>query len=96
MTLNKFSIEYAKEMDDADKLSSYRSQFFHPQLHGKDAIYLCGNSLGLQPKSVKSFYEQELNDWAKYGVEGHFEAKRPWFSYHHFFTKSLAKLVGAK
>ena len=96
MTLNKFSIEYAKEMDDADKLSSYRSQFFHPQLHGKDAIYLCGNSLGLQPKTVKSFYEQELNDWAKYGVEGHFEAKRPWFSYHHFFTKSLAKLVGAK
>jgi kynureninase len=83
-------------MDDADKLSSYRSRFFHPQLHNKDAIYLCGNSLGLQPKTVKSFYEQELNDWAKYGVEGHFEAKRPWFSYHHFFTKSLAKLVGAK
>ena len=96
MTGNKFSIEYAKEMDDADKLSSYRSRFFHPQLHNKDAIYLCGNSLGLQPKTVKSFYEQELNDWAKYGVEGHFEAKHPWFSYHHFFTKSLAKLVGAK
>jgi kynureninase len=96
MALNKFSIEYAKEMDDADKLSSYRSQFFHPQLHGKDAIYLCGNSLGLQPKTVKSFYEQELNDWAQYGVEGHFEAKRPWFSYHHFFTKSLANIVGAK
>lgn len=96
MTGNKFSIEYAKEMDDADKLSSYRYRFFHPQLHNKDAIYLCGNSLGLQPKTVKSFYEQELNDWAKYGVEGHFEAKRPWFSYHHFFTKSLAKLVGAK
>lgn len=96
MTGNKFSIEYAKEMDDADKLSSYRSRFFHPQLHNKDAIYLCGNSLGLQPKTVKSFYEQELNDWAKYGVEGHFEAKRPWFSYHHFFTKSLAKLVGSK
>ena len=96
MTGNKFSIEYAKEMDDADKLSSYRSRFFHPQLHNKDAIYLCGNSLGLQPKTVKSFYEQELNDWAKYGVEGHFEAKRPWFSYHHFFTKSLAKLLGAK
>jgi kynureninase len=96
MALNKFSIEYAKEMDDADKLSSYRSRFFYPQLHSKDAIYLCGNSLGLQPKTVKSFYEQELNDWAKYGVEGHFEAKRPWFSYHHFFTKSLANIVGAK
>ena len=96
MAVNKFSIEYAKEMDDADKLSSYRSRFFHPQLHGKDAIYLCGNSLGLQPKTVKSFYEQELNDWAQYGVEGHFEAKRPWFSYHHFFTKSLANIVGAK
>jgi kynureninase len=56
---------------------------------------LCGNSLGLQPKEAQNIIEQELNDWAEFGVEGHFQAKRPWFAYHTFFTESLAKLVGA-
>lgn len=87
---------YAKERDDADFLSSYREKFLFPQHDGKDVIYLCGNSLGLQPKNAIEYFVQELNDWAEYGVEGHFKSKRPWFSYHHFFTKSLATLVGAK
>jgi kynureninase len=90
------SRNFAREMDDADELYRYRTQFHMPKLNGKAATYFCGNSLGLQPKSVKGYLLQELDDWAMHGVEGHFEAKRPWFSYHHFFTKSLAKLVGAK
>ncbi|MBL7765297.1 MAG: kynureninase [Chitinophagaceae bacterium] len=91
----KLTREYAREMDDADQLSAYRDQFYFPQHKGKNAIYLCGNSLGLQPKSAKAIIDQELADWAEFGVEGHFEAKRPWFKYHHFFTESLARLVGA-
>jgi kynureninase len=91
----KSTRQFAREMDDADTLSKYRNAFHFPQLHKKDAIYFCGNSLGLQPKAAKEYLEQELNDWAEYGVEGHFQAKRPWFSYHTFFTDSLAKLVGA-
>ncbi len=83
-------------MDDSDKLSKYRSKFFIPKHQHKDAIYLCGNSLGLQPKHVEEYIKQELNDWATFGVEGHFEAAHPWFKYHHYFRKSLADIVGAK
>lgn len=93
--LHKFSKNYALEMDDADELSQYRNKFLFPTINGKTAIYFCGNSLGLQPKNAKDFIDEELNDWAQHGVEGHFEAKRPWFKYHHFFTDSLAKIVGA-
>ncbi len=91
----KATRNYAREMDDADTLSGYRNRFLFPQHKGKDVVYFCGNSLGLQPKSAKEYYEQELNDWAAFGVEGHFQAKRPWFSYHKNFTESLAKIVGA-
>jgi len=91
----KMTQRYAKEMDHSDALVNCRQQFLFPKHGKKDAIYLCGNSLGLQPKEAKTLIEQELNDWAKYGVDGHFEAKNPWFAYHTFFTESLAKLVGA-
>lgn len=90
------SKQFAVQADAQDTIASYREQFYFPKHKGKDAIYLCGNSLGLQPKEAKEIVEQELNDWAKFGVEGHFDAKRPWFKYHHFFTESLASIVGAK
>ena len=57
---------------------------------------MCGNSLGLQPKRTKEFLNQELDDWATFGVEGHFHAKNPWLPYHEFLTESYAKIVGAK
>ncbi len=94
-TSYKTTRNYAREMDDGDSLSEFKERFLFPQHKGKSVIYLCGNSLGLQPKHAKDYFEQELNDWAEYGVEGHFQAKRPWFSYHKFFTASLAKIVGA-
>ena len=57
---------------------------------------MCGNSLGLQPKRTKDYLKQELEDWADFGVEGHFHAKTPWMPYHEFLTESYAKIVGAK
>lgn len=89
------SITFAKEQDKNDALASFRNLFHIPQKNGKDLIYFCGNSLGLQPKSVSSYINQELKDWADLGVEGHFQAKNPWFSYHHFLSESTAELVGA-
>ena len=71
------SKQFAVQADAQDTIASYREQFYFPKHKGKDAIYLCGNSLGLQPKEAKEIVEQELNDWAKFGVEGHFDAKRP-------------------
>ncbi len=90
------TIEFAKKLDGQDALKSFRSKFFIPQHEGKDTIYFTGNSLGLQPKSTAAYIQQELNDWAQYGVEGHFHAKNPWLSYHEIFPRLLSKILGAK
>ena len=76
------SLEFAKEMDAQDPLQSFRNEFYFPQHEGKDAIYFCGNSLGLQPKSTQHYIQRELEQWRTYGVEGHFRGEHPWFHYH--------------
>jgi kynureninase len=73
----------------------FRDQFHIPLVNGQESIYLCGNSLGLQPRKTKEYVEAELDDWAALGVEGHFHARHPWLPYHEFLTKSTASLVGA-
>ncbi|MBD0825052.1 kynureninase [Aestuariibaculum marinum] len=93
----KSGLDFAKELDQKDKLAPYRNQFHIPKdQNGNDLIYLCGNSLGLQPKTTKAYVNQELEDWANLGVEGHTEARHPWLPYHEFLAESMAKVVGAK
>jgi len=88
---------FATELDAQDPLAEYRSRFHIPRRKDStEVIYLCGNSLGLQPKSVRAFVEQELKDWETHGVEGHFQAKNPWMPYHELLTPQTARLVGAK
>jgi kynureninase len=83
-------------MDARDPLAHFRDRFCFPKTKsGEDCIYLCGHSLGLQPKSARSYLEQELRDWAQLGVEGHFHAKNPWVPYHRLLTDQTAALVGA-
>lgn len=91
----KNDIHSAKKMDHADPLKNYREKFIIPQHHNQDIIYFTGNSLGLQPKTTQDYLLQELNDWGKYGVEGHFLAKNPWLSYHETLTDKMAKIIGA-
>jgi kynureninase len=91
------SLDYARNLDEKDPLASFRHEFHLPKdQNGRDKVYLCGNSLGLQPKRTKSYIEQELSDWATLGVEGHIHAYRPWMPYHEFLTEQMASLVGAK
>ncbi len=91
------TLDFALELDRKDLLRPFRSKFHLPmQKNGDPYIYLCGNSLGLQPKNIREAIEQELLDWENYGVEGHFHAKNPWMPYHEFLTEAMAKLVGAK
>ncbi len=91
------SLAYAQEQDKQDKLAHLRDQFHIPKdKKGNDWLYFTGNSLGLQPKNTQKYIQQELDDWASYGVEGHFEAKNPWLPYHEFLTENMAKIVGAK
>src|SRR6187455_3465520 len=87
---------FAKEMDAADPLKSFREKFYFPMMNGKEVIYMTGNSLGLQPKHTQDYVLKELEDWATYGVEGHFHARTPWFSYQDFLTEQVASLLGAK
>ncbi|MGZ5304717.1 MAG: kynureninase, partial [Bacteroidia bacterium] len=90
------SLQFAREQDQQDSLKSYRDQFHIPKdKNGKDLIYFTGNSLGLQPKSVRDYIEVELKDWETLGVEGHFHGKNPWFGYHKMFEEPVARLVGA-
>lgn len=86
------SLAFARKLDKADSLRSFRSRFHLP----KNQIYFTGNSLGLQPKSVSKFVNEELKDWADLGVEGHFHSRRPWLYYHRFAKKVLGKITGAK
>lgn len=91
----KNEVSFARQLDAKFAKATQRNLFHIPRHNGNDSIYLCGNSLGLQPKAVRGYVEQELKDWAELGVEGHFEAKRPWFDYHRQLTEKEAKVVGA-
>jgi kynureninase len=76
---------------------AYRDRFYIPRMaDGAECAYLCGHSLGLQPKSVRAYIEQELKDWELLGVEGHFRARHPWVQYNKLLTDQTARLVGAK
>jgi kynureninase len=90
------TLSFAKQQDANDPLKNYRDKFYFPMMHGRETVYFTGNSLGLQPKSTQDHILNELEDWATFGVEGHFHARNPWLSYHEQFAKPIAKLVGAE
>lgn len=85
---------FALRLDAADPLAGWRERFHLPTGDGAPLIYFAGNSLGLQPKAVEPAIRQELEDWARLGVDAHFHAKTPWYSYHEIFRESGARLVG--
>ena len=88
--------DFARAMDERDPLKHFRERFHFPEIGGCNGVYLCGHSLGLQPKTVSSYIEEALNDWADLAVEGHFQAQHPWMPYHRLLSEQTAELVGAK
>lgn len=89
------TIEFAQHLDEQDPLKAFRDKFLLPQHHGKDAVYLCGNSLGLQPVTAKDYLNEQLSNWQLLGVEGWFDGDDPWLSYHQKLTPMLSAIVGA-
>jgi kynureninase len=94
---------FARHLDEADPTPSFREAFQIPRRRGVgapgqrgEAVYLCGNSLGLQPRAARELVSQELDDWANLGVDAHFDGMRPWYPYHEALRAPLARLVGAK
>lgn len=99
MTADSFQTDpaYARSLDESDPLRGYREEFHYPSAGGgRPMIYFCGHSLGLQPRGVRAVLEQELEDWARLGVEGHFRGRNPWYSYHETVRDAGARLVGAR
>ena len=91
----EYAHSLAQQYDAADELAGFRNRFHLPLINAQSVVYLRGHSLGLQPIETRAYLEQELDDWARLGVEGHFHATNPWYYYHHFLTESTARLVGA-
>ncbi|MEY2704739.1 MAG: hypothetical protein RL407_801 [Bacteroidota bacterium] len=90
-----FSEAYASEMDAKDPLAHFRSRFHFPKVKEKDALYFCGNSLGLQPKTAAGYVDKELAAWATRGVDGYFHGEDPWYSVRKKSKPVLAQLLGA-
>ena len=89
--------EFARGLDAADPLRHLRERFHLPTgTDGQPLIYFVGNSLGLMPKSARARVERELEDWAELAVDGHLEARTPWYSYHETVREGAARLVGAQ
>ncbi|PTX22264.1 kynureninase [Pontibacter mucosus] len=90
------TLAFAQELDRQDPLYHFRDRFYFPQVNKQDAIYFCGNSLGLQPKSAQMYIDNEMYKWANLAVEGHFKGEEPWFNYHELLAPATARMVGAK
>ncbi len=91
----EFSESFALEMDANDPLAHFRSEFLFPKVEGQEALYFCGNSLGLQPKSVNDYLNKELENWADLAVDGHFHGEDAWFYARKKSKPALAEIVGA-
>jgi kynureninase len=101
---------FAIELDRRDPLARLRSNFNIPiagQLLAEgersadvdpssECVYLCGNSLGLQPKTTRAVVAEALDSWAERGVRGHFMGPNAWMPIEDSVIPGLAKLVGAK
>jgi len=86
----------ALHLDACDPLAACRDEFLIPRNDdGSEQVYLCGNSLGLQPRATRSALLDELDDWQRLAVEAHFRGRHPWMPYHEFVRDDLASLVGA-
>ncbi len=93
------SEDFARRMDAEDPLRRFRDEFLFPRRsNGEPVVYLTGNSLGLQPRKARQYINEELDDWERYAVEGHFhkEKAHPWLSYHERLTEQAARVVGAQ
>jgi kynureninase len=88
---------FARQLDAEDPLRGFREKFSLPLGNdGKPVIYFAGNSLGLMPKSARQIVEEELDNWAKLGVDAHHATGTPWYSYHEVLREPVARLVGSK
>ncbi|CRG86764.1 kynureninase [Talaromyces islandicus] len=114
--LGLYNREYAAALDEKDDLKQFRDEFIIPSkkdlarktlaadLENDQSdprcLYLCGNSLGLQPRNLRKYVDQYLRSWAIKGVTGHFVSHEdallpPYLHIDGAGSKLLAPIVGA-
>ncbi|XP_072881959.1 kynureninase isoform X3 [Hemitrygon akajei] len=98
----------AIHLDQEDELQHLRDQFHIPKSKDlpsidpalikpeEECVYLCGHSLGLQPKKTKGYINEMLDDWARIGAHGHFHGSYPWALGDECLSERMANIVGAK
>jgi kynureninase len=89
------TLAYALARDQADELKDFRSAFYFPLAGDKEALYFCGNSLGLQPKGAEVYVTRVMDAWKTYAVGGYMQGEAPWMSYAQRFREPLGILTGA-
>ncbi|TGZ84678.1 kynureninase [Ascodesmis nigricans] len=104
------TLEHARQLDAKDPLRHFRSEFLiptkkslkdpnpqHANPSAEQCLYLCGNSLGLQPACLRPMLDAELSTWAARGVTGHFNHPvQPWTSSADApLTTPMSRIVGA-
>jgi kynureninase len=91
------SVDFAQSADETDPLRAFRARFAMPRdAQGRELLYFAGHSLGAMPLAARDVLNEELDDWARFGVFGHEEARRPWIPYHENLTAGLCALTGAR
>jgi len=90
------TLAFAAQLDEQDTLKDFQSKFLVPKHHGKDVIYFCGNSLGLQPVTARDYVNQRFDNWKDLAIEGFFTGNDPWLGFHKKLTHTLSGIVGAK
>jgi len=91
------SLEAARARDAADPAGARRSEFHFPRRpDGREVIYLCGNSLGLQPRRAAADVEAFMGEWRRLGVLGYHHPEADWLNLHERLLPTAAALAGAK
>lgn len=84
-------------LDSQDSLASLKAQFLIPtKPDGSQKTYLVGNSLGLPTGATVVYVNEELERWARIGVEGHFDGEMAWTSYHSLMADQMSMIVGGQ
>ncbi len=90
------SLDAARALDHAGP-QMRRAEFHFPQtLGGNPVIYLCGNSLGLQPRRAADDVAKFMGEWQRLGVLGYHDPDADWLNLHERLAPTLAQLAGAK
>ena len=92
----ELTLEAARARDAADPANRRRAEFHFPRApDGRKVLYLCGNSLGLQPRRAAEDVLAFMNEWQELGVLGYHDPGADWLNLHERLAPTAAALAGA-